>query len=73
MILRRWSKSLSLARSWELSSASSSDVRVVGSAFQSVHFAGINERLPSGRATRTKRTPRRRILLIAANARPSKA
>ena len=40
MILRRWSKSLSLARSWELSSASSSGVRVVGSAFQSVHFAG---------------------------------
>ena len=38
--------------------------RAVGPA-QSVHSAGMSDRLPSGKTTRTRRTPRRRMLLIA--------
>ena len=72
MILRRWSKSPSLPRSWA-PPASSAGVRLACSAFQSVQSAGISERLPSGKTTRTSRTPRRRMLLITASDWPSKA
>ena len=33
---------------------------------QSVHLAGMSERLPSGKLTSTNKTPRRQMLLIAA-------
>ena len=39
---------------------------------QSVHWAGISERLPSGRQASANRTPLRRILPITGSARPSK-
>src|ERR1700736_6250434 len=35
--------------------------------------AGMSDRLPSGKTTRTRRTPRRRMLLITASDWPSKA
>src|SRR5271166_3811279 len=73
MTLRRGSKSPSLPRSWSPSPPSSAGVRPAGSGRQSVHSAGMSDRLPSGKTTRTRRTPRRRMLLIAANDWPSKA
>jgi hypothetical protein len=60
MILRKWSKSSSLPRSWEMW-----EVGVdAGSVIQSVQAAGISERVPFGKITRTRRTPRRRMLRI---------
>jgi hypothetical protein len=42
------------------------------SSSQSVHWAGISARLPSGRQASAKSTPSRRILPITGSARPSK-
>jgi hypothetical protein len=74
MILRMWSKSPSLPRSWELwklaaelSAAISADCSVV----QSVQATGMSERVPFGKTTRTRRTPRRRMLVNTASERPS--
>src|ERR1700736_4109988 len=47
--------------------------RPASSGLQSVHSAGMSDRLPSGKTTRTRRTPRRRMLLITASDWPSKA
>lgn len=55
MILRKWSKSSSLPRLWEVGVGA-------GSVIQSVQAAGISERVPFGKITRTRRTPRRRML-----------
>jgi len=41
------------------------------SGFQSVHAVGTSERVPFGSITRTRRTPRRRMLWITASDRPS--
>jgi hypothetical protein len=43
------------------------------SLLQSVQLAGMSDRLPSGKTTRAKTTPRRRMLLITASDWPSKA
>jgi len=40
---------------------------------QSVHAAGMSDRLPFGRMTSTSNTPRRLILLITGSIRPSNA
>jgi hypothetical protein len=58
MIVRRWSKSPSLLRSWETSESAAVDC----SGFQSVQATGISERVPFGKIARTRRTPRRRML-----------
>jgi hypothetical protein len=60
MIVRRWSKSPSLLRSWEMSESAALSVDCSG--FQSVQATGISERVPFGKITRTRRTPRRRML-----------
>jgi hypothetical protein len=61
MIVRRWSKSPSLPRSWEMW-----EFVVAGPAdclgFQSVQATGMSERVPFGNIARTRRTPRRRML-----------
>ena len=59
MILRKWSKSPSLPRSWEMWDVGAEPA---GSMFQSVQAAGMSERVPFGKITRTRRTPRRRML-----------
>ena len=64
MILRRWSKSPSLP-SEEMPSISSSPGGASAQApRQSVHAAGMSDRLPFGRMTSTSTTPRRLMLLI---------
>jgi hypothetical protein len=42
-------------------------------AFQSVQLAGISDRLPSGSTTSNSRVPRRRMVPMTCNARPSNA
>ena len=71
MTLPSWSKSPSLPREevWSISS-SLSDASALR---QSVHAAGMSDRLPFGRMTSTSNTPRRLILLITANVWPSNA
>ena len=64
MTLRSWSKSPSLPRSWELwevalESRADADVSTC-SICQSVQAAGMSERVPFGKITRTRCTPRRR-------------
>ena len=46
----------SLPRSWSIADFSAG-VRSACSGLQSVHSAGMSDRLPSGKATRTSRTP----------------
>ena len=65
MTLPSWSKSPSLPRD---------DVRSISSSpgdasalRQSVHAAGMSDRLPFGRMTSTSNTPRRLMLLITAS------
>ena len=71
MTLRSWSKSSSLpiedvcSISWSLGDTSA--------LRQSVHAAGMSDRLPFGRMTSTSNTPRRLILLITGSVRPSNA
>jgi hypothetical protein len=73
MIVRRWSNSSSLPRSWEkcesvvVSAGNSADC----SLFQSVQATGMSERVPFGKTTRTRRTPRRRMLVITESEWPS--
>jgi hypothetical protein len=69
MIVRRWSKSPSLPRSWEM--VTRADTSSDCSIFQSVQATGMSERVPFGRITSTRRTPRRRMLVITASERPS--
>ena len=75
MILRRWSKSPSLPRSWEMweFGVEPADIPADCSEVQSVQVTGISERLPFGKTTRTRRTPRRRMLVITASDWPSNA
>ena len=47
--------------------------RCVGHSRQSVHAAGMSDRLPFGRMTSTSSTPRRLMLLITLSVWPSKA
>ena len=73
MTLPSWSKSLSLPRE-DVSSISSSLGDALPSASrQSVHAAGMSDRLPFGRMTSTSNTPRRLMLLITASVWPSNA
>jgi hypothetical protein len=73
-MVRAWSKSLRVP-----STCGESPKFVGGDPFirpatsQSVHAAGISERLPSGRLTRRSKTPRRLMLLMTAKLWPSKA
>lgn len=71
MTLRRASKSPSLPREdmWSISSSLGN----ASAARQSVHAAGMSERLPFGRMTSTSSTPRRLMLLIAVSVWPSNA
>jgi hypothetical protein len=71
MTLPSWSKSPSLPRE---------DVRSISSSLgdapasrQSVHTAGMSDRLPFGRMTSTSSTSWRLMLLITASAWPSNA
>jgi hypothetical protein len=70
MMVRAWSKSLRVP-----SVCDESPSLVGGAAFtcQSVHVAGMSERLPSGKLASNSRTPRLRMLSITAKLWPSKA
>ena len=71
MTLPSWSKSPSLPREDERSiSSSPTDA---SASRQSVHVAGMSDRLPFGRMTSTSNTPRRLMLLITASVWPSNA
>ena len=69
MTLPSWSKSPSLPRD-DVRSISSSP-RDASALRQSVHAAGMSERLPFGRMTTTSSTPRRLMRLITASVWPS--
>jgi|GEM_PF-3445633 len=71
MTLPSWSKSLSLPRE-DVSSISSS-LSDASALRQSVHAAGMSDRLPFGRMTSTSNTPCRLMLLITASVWPSNA
>ena len=66
MTLPSWSKSPSLPRE-DVSSISSLSDALTSASRQSVHAAGMSDRLPFGRMTSTSKTPRRLMLLITAN------
>ncbi len=70
MMARAWSKSLRAARVCDESPS-----LVGGATFtcQSVHVAGMSERLPSGKLASSSRTPRLRMLPMTAKLWPSKA
>ena len=71
MTLPSRSKSPSLPREdvWSISSSPSD----ASASRQSVHAAGMSDRLPFGRMTSTSNTPRRLMLLITASVWPSNA
>ena len=71
MTLPSWSKSPSLPREdvWSISSS----LGDTSALRQSVHAAGMSDRLPFGRMTSTSNTPRRLMLLITASVWPSNA
>lgn len=71
MTLPSWSKSPSVPREDVRSIASS--LSDASASRQSVHAAGMSERLPFGRITSTSSTPRRLMLPIAASGWPSNA
>ena len=73
MTLPSWSKSPSLPREDVWSVASSLSDALASASRQSVHAAGMSDRLPFGRMTSTSNTPRRLILLITASVWPSNA
>jgi hypothetical protein len=66
MRVRAWSKSLSVP-------SVRGEPPTLSAAFQSVHAVGISDRLPSGRLTSKRRTPRLRRQLMTAKVWPSKA
>ena len=72
MTLPSWSKSPSLPRE-DVSSISSLSDASTSASRQSVHAAGMSDRLPFGRTTSTSNTPRRLMLLITASVWPSNA
>jgi hypothetical protein len=71
MTVRSWSKSPSLPREdvWSISSS----LGDASPSRQSVHAAGMSDRLPFGRMMSTSSTPRRLMLLITVSVWPSKA
>jgi hypothetical protein len=71
MTLPSWSKSPSLPR--EDARSISSSLGDAPASRQSVHTAGMSDRLPFGRMTSTSSTSRRLMLLITASAWPSNA
>lgn len=73
MTLPSWSKSPSLPREDVSSISSSLSDALTSASRQSVHAAGMSDRLPFGRMTSTRNTPRRLMLLITANVWPSNA
>ena len=73
MMVTSWSKSASLPSEDALSISSSPGDASTLASRQSVHAAGMSDRLPFGRMTRTSNTPRRLMLWITLSARPSKA
>ena len=81
MTARAWSKSLRRPSADEDPHGSSLPIGVApgvcpdgcSGAFQSLHAAGMSERLPSGRHASNSTTPRRRMLPITARLRPSNA
>jgi hypothetical protein len=70
MMVRAWSKSL---RAPSLRDESPSLVGGATFTCQSVHAAGMSERLPSGRLASNSRTPRLRMPPMTAKLWPSKA
>ena len=73
MTLPSWSKSPSLPREDVSSISSSLSDALTSTSRQSVHAAGMSDRLPFGRTTSTSNTPRRLMLLITASVWPSNA
>ena len=73
MTLPSWSKSPSLPREDVSSISSSLGDASTSASRQSVHAAGMSDRLPFGRMTSTSNTPRRLMLLITASVWPSNA
>jgi hypothetical protein len=71
MTLPSWSKSPSLPR--EGARSISSSLGEASVSCQSVHAAGMSDRLPFGRMTSTSSTPRRLMLLITVSVWPSNA
>ena len=72
MTLPSRSKSPSLPRE-DVSSISSLSDALTSASRQSVHAAGMSDRLPFGRMTSMSNTPRRLMLLITASVWPSNA
>ena len=72
MMAASWSKSASLPSEDALSISSSPGDASTPASRQSVHAAGMSDRLPFGRMTRTSNTPRL-MLWITLSARPSNA
>jgi hypothetical protein len=70
MIVRAWSKSF---RAPSVCDESPSLIGGAPLTFQSVHAAGMSERLPSGKLASNSRTPRLRMLPMTAKVWPSKA
>jgi hypothetical protein len=70
MMVRAWSKSVTAPSVCDKSSKHGGGAPFSG---QSVHAAGMSERLPSGRLASNRRRPRLRILLMTAKLWPSKA
>ena len=73
MMVRAWSKSLRVPSMYGESPMLVRGTSFGSAASQSVHAAGISERLPSGRLTRRSKTPRRLMLLMTTKRWPSKA
>jgi hypothetical protein len=70
MMVRAWSKSV---RPPSMCGKSPTLVGGDPFTFQSVHAAGMSERLPSGKLASNSRTPRLRMLPMTAKLWPSKA
>jgi len=75
-----WAVADDLAKLEQITELAEEDVSSISSwlgdasaSRQSVHAAGMSERLPFGRMTRTSSTPRRLMLLITTSVSPSNA
>jgi len=73
MMVRAWSKSLRAPSVCGEPPTFVAGAPSICQASQSVHAAGMSERVPSGRVTSNSRMPRLRMLLMTAKVWPSKA
>ena len=73
MSLPSWSKSSSLPKGDSSLLSALPGEALASAARQSVHAAGMSDRLPFGRMTSTSKTPRRLRLLITQSVWPSNA